>query len=257
MAAVLSMQDKDEKKAKYIKVCQDMGITIKVPDINLSGENFTAVDNTTITYGLSSVKGVNNVSDIIANRPYTGIEDAVNRLPKKSFNKTVGSRLIKCGAFDSLDGENRNAILKKFYTLRKDKDIANESEYTRATAIEYELESIGINITFKTNWEKLLPGQRVFNAIIHLETCRPYKTKKGSMMAYATVKYDGVVIPAIVFPKAYAQYEDMLIPGLDLSVNGSRAKDKNELIIDSIKLAEDTTTINSAPIFDPFASIGA
>ncbi len=257
MAAVLSLQKTSEDIAKYVKVCQDMGITVKVPDINLSGENFTAIDNTTITYGLSSVKGVNNVSDIIANRPYTGIEDAIKKLPKKSFNKTVGSRLIKCGAFDSLDGENRNATLNKFYELRKDKDREPEHLYTRAIAIAYEIESIGINITFKTAWEKLLPGQRIFNAGVRLLSSRDYKTKKGDLMAYARILYDGVEIPAIVFPKTYKQYNEYLLPGLDIVVSGIRSQEKDELIINQIALADDVPAAGPIPVFDPFANIGA
>ena len=144
--------------------------------------------------------------------------------------------------------------MNKFYELRKDKDREPETEYTRSTAIAYEIEAIGINITFQTQWEKLLPGQKIFNARIKLLTNRDYKTKKGAMMSYATVLYDGIQVPAIVFPKAYKSYSDFLMPGLDLIISGSRSKEKDELIIDTIRLAEDDKMI-SAPIIDPLAGV--
>lgn len=38
-SAIFSIQDDEEKRAKYISVAEEMGITIQTPDINLSGKD--------------------------------------------------------------------------------------------------------------------------------------------------------------------------------------------------------------------------
>lgn len=101
MAAALSIGTEEDRR-NYSAVCeQQMGLKIKVPDINISGEHFTA-SGSNILYGMGAVKGVGSaaIAEIIQHRPYHNVTEAVAKIPKKYFNKKIATALIYAGAFD-------------------------------------------------------------------------------------------------------------------------------------------------------------
>ena len=113
MAAALTMADEDSRKL-YSQVCeQQMSIPIQTPDVNISGQHFTA-SNGAILYGLEAIKGVgaSAIPEIIAHRPYASVSEAVAKIPKKAFNKKVSEALIQAGAFDFED-TNRYTLLNE------------------------------------------------------------------------------------------------------------------------------------------------
>jgi len=143
MSAVLSMADED-KKVEYIKILDSMQITLKAPDINISEKDFTPQDKD-ILYGIGAVKmvGENTVEEILSKRPYSSLEDCMNKLSKKTFSKKVGENLIKAGAFDFED-KNRYRLLNKFHELRKDKiETLNPNNYDENVCIEMEKDVLG------------------------------------------------------------------------------------------------------------------
>ena len=204
MAAVLTMVS-DEKKPLYIKACNDMGISIDVPDANISEIDFTPdADKHRILYGIRSIKGVggSSIQDIVDNAPYESLEDAIARIPKKSFNKRIGENLIKAGAFDFLNG-NRITLLNKFYEIRKErvkidgklaKDEEgnpiylhlNPEEWSPAKCMEFEDETLGSHISCHTWWEDMKPGdRRTFDATI--KRVKEHKQKNGKLMAFVVL----------------------------------------------------------------------
>lgn len=254
MAALLSMQDTDEDKDHYIKTCREMGINIKVPNVNHSKEGFLAEDSETILYGLGSIKGVGvaKVQEIIKNAPYDSIEDAISRLPKQIFNKTVGESLIRAGAFDGIDGENRNEMLNTFHQIRKDKQkdeknhvikgadgkallIYDDPEaYCREVCMAMETLTLGSSVTYVSKWNDIESGSTVKEQCEILEV-RPYTTKSSKKsMGYLTVKYDGDKVKATIFPKAWERLASAAIVGKSVWILGKK-DDKGELIVDDIK----------------------
>lgn len=212
MAAVLTMaaQDakKDEKMPRYLKVCEkDMKLLIKTPDINISGYDFTP-NGKTIRYGLSSVKNVGEVAlkDIVANQPYDSLEDAINRIPKKSFNKRIGENLIKAGAFDSFN-PNRYELLNTFHTLRKDKGVEEYdiTQYDKDATMKLEIEALGVPITYKPWWEIQPEGVKIeAEGIITGLTERA--DKNGNLMAWPKLKINKCEIKGIMFASNYVKY---------------------------------------------------
>ena len=91
------------KNAKALGELRSKNINVSLIDINNSSFGFRPdVENNSILYGL---KGVNKVGDpvieqIVAGRPYTGIQDFMLRCPLK---KDAMISLIKAGAFDKTD----------------------------------------------------------------------------------------------------------------------------------------------------------
>lgn len=207
MAALLSMTDEEHRK-KYINICEQyMNIKIGTPDINLSETNFTPeADKNEILYGLESVKGIGRTSIpvIINNRPYTSFEDAFNKIPKKNFNKKVVLALIKSGAFDSIENDNRCKLINKFYDIRKDKKTERLNEvFNKQTYIDFENETLGVPITFKPWWDNVPIDSIVNNVVATILSLREVKDKKNRLMAFVKLEINNCKIDATIFANKY------------------------------------------------------
>lgn len=113
MAALMtSVIENSAKVASYIMVCKSMGINILPPDIN-KGQRSFSVDNGSIRYALSAIKGVGGpVIDTIAeeresNGEFTSLQDFITRVSTRDVNKKAIENFIKAGALDSLGGTRK------------------------------------------------------------------------------------------------------------------------------------------------------
>jgi DNA polymerase III subunit alpha len=116
MTALLSSVSGEQDKVQgYIAECQTMGIDILPPDVNVSGNDFTA-DGQAIRFGLSGVRNVGEgaVQEIVIKRegggPYTSLQDFLARVDLRVVNKRALEALIKCGACLSLNVSRRQAL---------------------------------------------------------------------------------------------------------------------------------------------------
>lgn len=226
MAAILSMTA-DDKIPDYLTICEKkMGLKIMPPDVNLSGKDFTPHSNQ-ILYGLTAIKGIGETSipDIMANAPYDSLEDAQKRLPKKSFNKRIAESLIKAGAFD-FDDPNRNRLLNNLHVLRKDKGIEplDEDEYDDKTIMQYEEEALGTHVSVHTWWEQLGEGVNTTLRGVKVKSVAEKADKKGRLMAFPQMEYEGETFKSIVFSSIYANsraFFDKKVHPL-ITVNGKK-----------------------------------
>ena len=115
MAALLtSVSDDKDKSAVYLNECRRMNIAVLPPDINLSMDSFTAVDNT-IRFGLGAIRNVGHqvVAHIRHTREtrgaFTGFHDFLDKVPSMVLNRRTVESLIKAGAFDQF-GHSRRAL---------------------------------------------------------------------------------------------------------------------------------------------------
>jgi DNA polymerase III subunit alpha len=116
MAALISsvMSTKD-KVPFFVARCEEMGIEILPPDVNLSDHRFTVVEGN-IRFGLDAVKGVGfqAVEAIIKAREeggrFTSLWDFCERVDSRAVNKKAIDALIKCGALGST-GASRKGML--------------------------------------------------------------------------------------------------------------------------------------------------
>jgi DNA polymerase-3 subunit alpha len=90
----------------YVSACDEMGIEVLPPDVNVSAEDFRVVEEK-IRFGLNAVKNVGEtaVRAILAARedggPFTSIWDFCERVDPQVVNKRALESLVKSGAFDS------------------------------------------------------------------------------------------------------------------------------------------------------------
>jgi DNA polymerase III subunit alpha len=116
MAALISsvMSTKD-KVPFFVARCEEMGIEILPPDVNLPDHEFTVVEGN-IRFGLDAVKGVGYqaVESIKQARgeggTFSSLWDFCERVDNRTVNKKAIEALIKCGAFGST-GATRKGML--------------------------------------------------------------------------------------------------------------------------------------------------
>jgi DNA polymerase-3 subunit alpha len=124
MAALISsvMSTKD-KVPFFVARCEEMGIEILPPDVNLPDHEFTVVQGN-IRFGLDAVKGVgyqaveaikqargeSDSNPAHPGRPFDSLWDFCERVDNRTVNKKAIEALIKCGAFGST-GATRKGML--------------------------------------------------------------------------------------------------------------------------------------------------
>jgi DNA polymerase-3 subunit alpha len=134
LAALLSsVKTNLDKAAVYLAECRNLGITVQVPDINLSQSDFTAMPETSsIVFGLSAVRNVGAglvrliIDERDANGPFADFNDFCERVDPSVLNKRMIEALIKAGAFDSF-GVPRKGLLVVFEQL-VDQTLARRRE---------------------------------------------------------------------------------------------------------------------------------
>ncbi|HEV3046732.1 MAG TPA: DNA polymerase III subunit alpha, partial [Solirubrobacteraceae bacterium] len=135
MAALISsvMSTKD-KVPFFVARCEEMGIEILPPDVNLSDHEFTVEDADgaaasaprtpggigNIRFGLDAVKGVGYQAVEAIKRaredgPFTSLWDFCERVDNRTVNKKAIEALIKCGALGSTGASRKGmlAVLEK------------------------------------------------------------------------------------------------------------------------------------------------
>lgn len=245
-ASVLSVQDDEKKRVKYIPVVEDMGLQVELPDINISNKDFTPLpENFKILYGLGSIKGVgeNAVKEILKIRKesgeFTSLQDMMDRIPKKFLNKRVGEALIKSGALDKFN-TNRNALLNEFYTLRKDKIeiMPTADTYDEKVCMDYETKTLGLPITYKPWWDEVETNQTI-EIEATVVSNRELIDKNGNMMSFPKIESEGVTIPCVAFARTYCANSNKFEvredrPQPTLIIKGKKDSRK-QLIISSVK----------------------
>src|SRR5262249_35577443 len=116
MAALISsvMSTKD-KVPFFVARCEEMGIEILPPDVNLSDHEFTVVEGN-IRFGLDAVKGVGHQAVEAIKRAreqggeFTSLWDFCARVDCRTVNRKAIEALVKCGAFGST-GASRKGML--------------------------------------------------------------------------------------------------------------------------------------------------
>lgn len=141
-ALLTSVRKKQETVALYLHECRVHNIEVRVPDVNLSAEEFTPFPHSAtpvstshpatsvsashskessdfIIYGLSAVRNMSKafaecvVRERQANGVYTSFADLIYRIDTSVINKRVLEFMIKAGAFDSF-GYSRKGLLNVY-----------------------------------------------------------------------------------------------------------------------------------------------
>lgn len=230
-ACLSSCEGKKEKMAEYIPVLKKLGITLRTPDINVSGKDFTPLPDTNeILYGLQAVVKVSDASleKILELRPFSSLEDMMKRIPKKNFNKSVGANLIKAGALKDFN-ISRTELLKQFHEARGDSEYEVYDEDTEELIIKFEEEALNNHVTYHT-WLEELKDKETITIPVTLVKRREHVQKNGKLMLFATLYHEGCEFEALIFAPQYLNLiamsgQQMAQVGLQFEITGYKDGD--------------------------------
>lgn len=230
-ACLSSCEGKKEKMAEYIPVLKKLGITLRTPDINVSGKDFTPLPDTNeILYGLQAVAKVSDASleKILELRPFSSLEDMMKRIPKKNFNKSVGANLIKAGALKDFN-VSRTELLKQFHETRGDSEYEVYDKDTEELIIKFEEEALNNHVTYHT-WLEELKDKETITIPVTLVKRREHVQKNGKLMLFATLYHEGCEFEALIFAPQYLNLiamsgQQMAQVGLQFEITGYKDGD--------------------------------
>lgn len=187
-----------EKIAKYSAECKDIGISLYAPDVNQSERVFVPFEKG-IIFPLSTVKNVGTLlSDaVIKNREENGgfhsLQEFCNRINGRELNSKSLEWLIKCGAFDKIESNRKQAFVNSekilsatqlrarnelkgqinlFGTDAKETvlEMVKSEDYSMTEKKDFEISSIGIAFSnaVAQNVSKKAPASRSKYYGLHL-----------------------------------------------------------------------------------------
>ena len=129
-----------DKLPGFVAEAQEMGLELKLPDVNESGSRFVPTpDAKGIRYGLGGIKGVGEmaaaaiVAERKANGPYSGFMDFCMRLAgSNAVNKRVLENLTRTGAFSTLEPNRAKLFNNIEYAIKKAQQRAKEQSSAQA-----------------------------------------------------------------------------------------------------------------------------
>lgn len=171
MAALMSADSGNvDRIAVHVAECQRMGIDVLPPSVNESFSDFTVVDDTTIRFGLDSIKNFGHAASaaIIAERKSSKFETVGDFASRVSGSGAINRRgieaLIKAGALDGF-GDRASMLenIDRITEILSQKGTAPENQDTlfsleaSAPVIEIAQED-STPLKDKLEWEKELLG---------------------------------------------------------------------------------------------------
>ncbi len=295
MAALMTAESGDMPTiAEAVVECKTLGVQVLAPDVNESLANFTVIDDKNIRFGLSAIKNLGSdvVDLIIEQRKVAGkfatIEDFVNRIKTRNFNKKSWEALAKSGALDSLGERNQllantDAVLEFTRSQQKEASSNQTSLFGAELIAKPKLKLREVDPATKRErlaWEKELLGLYVSSHPMEeyrekfAEVAQPISyvienkvkastiggivsrvqkiiTKKGEPMAFIDLEDMGGLIEVLIFPSVLAKYPELIAEGKILLVKG-KLSDKDgvpKLLADEIKeFGQQTLPQNSASV---------
>lgn len=271
MSAMLTLSSVSSANTKkYIYECKANHVKIFPPNINKSGLSYTFYEDG-ILYPLASIKGVGeNISNIIIeerkNGIYKSIYDFIVRVYNQKLNRNVLINLINASCFDDF-GFNKKTLISNIDVIINYGEIAHDlddtlmlepelvicDEYSNMELMEHELEVFGFYLSnhpvteYKNKYQSAISIKDVdiyfdktITTIAYIDRLRENATKKNEMMCFLTCSDELSKIDAIMFPRVYEKYKNVLSEKIVVLLTAKVEKrfDKYQLIIDKLQVLD-------------------
>ncbi|KHD46756.1 DNA polymerase III subunit alpha [Streptococcus hongkongensis] len=225
------------------------------------------VENNTILMGMKNIKALPRdfAYWIIENRPFSGIENFMTRIPEKYKKKEVLLPLIKIGLFDQYEPNRRKVIenceallifVNELGSLFADSSFSwvAYDDYSTAEKYQLEQETIGVGLSkhplialSERSKKPFVPVSKLVKdtetlILVQIDTIRIIRTKSnGQQMAFLSVTDTKTKCEVIIFPEQYAKVKDMLHEGQLYYISGKVKERDNRLqmILTSLQFAQE------------------
>ena len=204
--------------------CRRLGIKFLQPDINKSEWEFTLEDDS-IRVGMCAIKGFGEkaAAQVLENRPFSSLDDMLERVEKRSFNKKVVNVAIFSGMMDEIEAIERRDIYENYMDTRgeePEEDLTFSKGFSINTfASPSDWEEAILGGTFTTDpanelesfgWNELA-NKKSFQAVGFVHKVKKIKTKKGEQMAFVTLSTGDGLIECTIFPQVYQKIVKKLL----------------------------------------------
>jgi DNA polymerase-3 subunit alpha len=142
MAALISsVMDTKDKVPFFAARCEEMGIEILPPDVNLSDHEFVVVEGN-IRFGLDAVKGVGYAAVEAMKRareedgPFESLWDFCARVDARAVNRRAIEALIKAGAFGSTGATRRGMLMVLEAAQSAGQQVQQDAEIGQGTIFD-------------------------------------------------------------------------------------------------------------------------
>ncbi|GGB03196.1 DNA polymerase III subunit alpha [Macrococcus hajekii] len=256
----------EDKLAEIIAEVKEKQIPFVAPAINSSHWFFKA-DAEQLILSLGMIKGVGyrTVMEIVEERKkghFQDIYDFMQRMPKRSVNRSALEAMIVTGVFDEF-GQNRATLLAsldRIMDMEKDqaddhflealglnlkKSYEERPEMSAEKLTNYEAEYLGFYLSphpveqlftrhlylplFKV--KDMIPGSWL---LVSLKSVKRIRTKKGQAMAFAEATDGLTSLELVIFPDVYSRIESLLKE--DYVVIRGKIDQPGKLIVEEMKL---------------------
>jgi DNA polymerase III subunit alpha len=245
-AIMTTKMGEQDKIAQVFSEIKREGFQFQAPDINKSDVIFTA-NSGKIVFPLGTIKGVGDtaVTELMAHKPFSSLEDLMERCNLRVVSARAMKPLILAGAFDEMYPDmNRAQILAHYYELKKDKKATiqewKEAEWNETIQAEYEKDLLGVYISAHPlekyhfrNWSEYQDGEK--NALVGgiVTKVKTFKDKKGNRMAFVTVDTLEGSRELVVFANVFSKFGNLLKENTAIMAEGK--KDGEKLLPNKIK----------------------
>jgi DNA polymerase-3 subunit alpha len=191
MAASMTLDmGNTDKLAVFKQALDQMGIALLPPDINKSSVTF-AVEGTAVRYALAAMKGVGEAAmkSVIEDRKVKGdfksLDDFLQRIDAKSFNKKQFENLVAGGAFDTLHANRASLFVSAESLVHFAASQAQERASAQNSLFSLEPQladnACGHLIASIPDWNPLERLSYEFQAIGFYLSSHPLDTKKRQL----------------------------------------------------------------------------
>ena len=187
---------------KFSNVCK-----IELPDINKSKLGFMPdAQNNSILYGLKGIAKVTEpvINEIMMHRPFASLDDFLNKISKRIVTKDKVINLIKCGAFNALEGKTTEELLKIY--IAKVCDMKKNLTMQNANML--------IDLY-------LLPQELAYNMDVYKLTKELRRNRDSEKLWYCADRLD---IPMTKIDSWRQIFKDSKVEGQELIVDGEPRK---------------------------------
>lgn len=260
-ALLSNSQGNNEKTAQFMREMKERGIQLAAPCIAKSRYGFSSEEKQVRTglSAVKGVPGT-AVKAILAARkdgPFQSLFNIAERISAVHFTRKAFEPLIKAGALDDL-GKDRAVLLASLDSAIKHAELVKPNEdpglfddmgssfmkpkYTKAEPmpdglkLDFEKEALGFYLSTHPVEREKEQRNKAYIALNDLpkkkdrervevlglvEDVRRIRTKKGDAMAFVTLQDETGVASVTLFPKEYAQYNEMLDKDALLEIQGT------------------------------------
>lgn len=265
------------KSEQYIQEMRKRKIALLPPSINQSAYAFN-VEKQQIRFSLGAIKYVGGtvVQEILnerKNKPFEDLFDFCMRVSTKIVNKKILETLINAGCFDEF-GENRATLIETIDVAFEHAQLVDPQddfgmgfslkpkyiivdEFSEQEILEREKEAVGFYLSNHpaSQYERLMEAHFTI-PLCDIAKCkngaqvsiiglisneRIIRTKQGEQMAFLAISDETDDADAVVFPRSYEKYKQLLNVGEVVLIKGKVdiRTNKRQIVAQEIYLAKE------------------